>query len=282
MPFDSIGDVMTNMLLQWAHPAEEVEGDYRDDDGILICGKCNQPKETQVEIAGNMYIAACMCQCQSQEWEERKVQQEHAQRLMKLRQLPIYGLHDRSIRDCRFENSDMNIYLTKCKQFAEKWDGIKADGIGLMLSGPVGCGKTYAAACIANALIDRGVGVLMTSFPAILKSDVPINEIIRESDAFDLIVVDDLGAERDTSYGSEIVYQFIDHRYKMKLPLIITTNLSPKDMQEQTDIRFSRTYDRILEMCIPMIIKGENRRTSKRKENAQLLRQIINGTGEHT
>lgn len=277
MPFDSIGDVMTNMLLQWAHPAEAEEGDYRDDEGILICGKCNQAKETPVEIAGNRYIAACMCQCQTDAYELEKQRMALEQRLMYLRQLPIYGLHDKTISDKTFAAAEPNIYLDKCKQFADAFKEVCGEGLGLMLCGPVGCGKTFAAACIANELIKKGVGVLVTSFPAILKAVIPINEIIQQSDAFDLIVVDDLGAERDTDYAAEIVYQFIDNRYKVKLPLIVTTNLAPADMQNQTDVRYRRIYDRVQEMCIPMVMKGANRREANRKTKAALLRQIING-----
>jgi len=281
MGFESLGDVLTSQLLQWAHRAEEADGDYRDDDGLLICGVCHQAKETKVDIAGTEYIVACMCDCQAQEWEKRKAAMDREQWLMKLHQLPIYDeLRDRTIRNQRFENAEDSVYLQKCKQFADKWDELKDGGVGLLLSGPVGCGKTYAAACIANALTDNGVGVLMTSFPRILKSQLPLNEIVRQSDAFDLIIVDDLGAERDTDYAAETVFQFIDNRYKSKLPLIVTTNLAPKDLREQTDMRYRRIYDRVLEMCIPMVFSGDSRRNAKRKEKAALLRQIINGGDE--
>ena len=277
---DGIGNVLNAQLLQWAHPAEILEGDRRGEDGLLVCGKCGKQKECRVEIAGEVHIAACMCDCQEAEWKQQKAEMEKQQRLLRLRQLPVYELHDRTVSAHRFETGEQNIYLQKCRQFSDKWDEICGEGIGLLLSGPVGCGKTYAAACIANTLADRGVGVLMTSFPAILKSQIPINEIVRESDAYDLLIVDDLGAERDTDYAAEIVYQVIDHRYKANLPLIVTTNLSREDMLKQEDMRYRRIYDRVLEMCIFMAFKGESKRTARREEKAERLRKIINGGGE--
>jgi DNA replication protein DnaC len=117
------------------------------------------------------------------------------------------------------------------------------------MTGPVGTGKTFAAACIANALIERGVPVLMTSFPVILgTSKYELNDTIRQAQEYDLIIVDDLGVERDTDYALEIVFQFVDARYRSGKPLIVTTNLTPQEMRKQTGLAFSRIYDRIMEM----------------------------------
>jgi len=49
----------------------------------------------------------------------------------------------------------MTPQLVKAKQYAENWDGFRQNGIGLLLFGDVGTGKTFAASCIANAIIDR-------------------------------------------------------------------------------------------------------------------------------
>lgn len=280
MPLETYGEIVQSQVLQWAHKAEPAEGDYYGDDGLLVCGKCNQPKETKVNLFGKDYTAECMCQCQSEEYERKKKEDEDEQWRIKIRQFPIYQeLHNRALDNCRFDNADENIYIHKCKEFADNWKQIKPEGIGLLLCGPVGCGKTYAAACIANDLASKGEAVLLTSFPAILKTQLPINDIVKQQQAYDLIVVDDFGSERDTDYAIEIVYQFINERYATKKPLIITTNLSPKDLENQPDMRYRRIYSRVLEMCIPMVFTGEDRRAAKRKDNASLLRKIINGDG---
>lgn len=280
MALDSFGEIAQSQILQWAHPAKPEGTDYYGEDGLLVCGKCHQPRETKVELFGREYTVDCMCRCRSEAFALAQKEYEEEQWRIKLRQLPVYEeLNNRTLDGCRFSTAEDNIYLQKCKEFADNWAEIKGEGVGLLLSGPVGCGKTYAAACIANELKARGEGVLITSFPSILKSQLPINDIVRQSQAYDLIVVDDLGAERDTDYAVEIVYQFINERYATHKPMIITTNLAPKDMENQTDMRYKRIYSRVLEICIPMVFTGEDRRTAKRKDNASLLRRIINGTG---
>ena len=107
-----------------------------------------------------------------------------------------------------------------------------------------------------------------------------MNDIVRQAMEYDLIIVDDLGVERDTEFSAETVYQFIDARYRTGKPLIVTTNLSLKDMRSQESIRYKRIYDRVLEMCVPMVFSGDSRRVEKRKEKANVLREIVFGKTE--
>ena len=47
---------------------------------------------------------------------------------------------------------------------------MKKENVGLLLMGPVGTGKSFFAGCIANALLEKGVPVLMTNFSRILNT----------------------------------------------------------------------------------------------------------------
>ena len=76
--------------------------------------------------------------------------------------------------------------------------------------------------------------------------------------AASLLVIDDLGVERSTDYTLEKVYDLVDTRYRANKPLILTTNLSVKEMQQNNDIRFGRIYDRIFEVCYPIELRGKS------------------------
>ena len=76
---------------------------------------------------------------------------------------------------------------------------------GLLLWGNTGNGKTYAAACIANALIARGIPALITSFPRILNAGWDKREIAEQMRQYPLLVIDDLGAERESDYFNNLV-----------------------------------------------------------------------------
>ena len=58
---------------------EEAPGDYTGPDGLLYCGKCHTPKQTRLgfnpatgERAGTLVRAACKCQREADEAEDRR------------------------------------------------------------------------------------------------------------------------------------------------------------------------------------------------------------------
>ena len=126
-----------------------------------------------------------------------------------------------------------------------------------MFYGDVGTGKSYIAAAIANELMAELHTVVMTSFPNILERalDFDSNSLDFASRA-ELLVIDDLGAERSTDFALEQMYKVIDDRYRSKRPVILTTNLPLDHMKKCTDIRYSRIFDRLFEMCYPVELTG--------------------------
>ena len=97
-------------------------------------------------------------------------------------------------------------------------------------------------------------------------------EYIDELNRFSLLVIDDLASERDTEYMNEMVIDIIDARYRSGKPLIVTTNLTAQELNNPKDIRKKRVYSRLLEMCVPLEVKG----TDRRKNNAVKERSKIN------
>ena len=148
----------------------------------------------------------------------------------------------------------------------------------MLLYGPVGTGKSFYAACIANALIDKGIPAMMTSFPRILNTlngiydkQAYINKLV----SYPLLIIDDLGAERASEYMLENVYAIVDARYQTGLPLIVTTNIAISEIKEPSDLKYKRIYDRILEICHPIKIDGESRRRESVKENFMRHQQLL-------
>ena len=124
--------------------------------------------------------------------------------------------------------------------------------------GPVGTGKTYTAACIANELLAQGVSVVMTSLVKLIENG--ISDLCSRLSAIDLLILDDLGAERSTDYALEQVYNIVDSRYRAGLPVIYTTNLTLEELKNPADMRYARIYDRVLEKCFPVEFRGVSRR----------------------
>lgn len=274
----SFGDIVQKSLESVIDmPAKEDAGagDFRDEDGMLCCGICKRPKEAKVELFGFLKTVPCACACAMNEWNRKEAAFKEQQRKVAIRQLRVNGIQDEGLRDRRFADAEMTPQLEKCKDYAEHFEEFKAENIGMIFLGPVGNGKTHAAACIANSLIDRGIPVLMTSFPRILNSGYEKNALVREAQAFDLVIIDDLGAERQSEYALETVQYFLDERYKSGKPTIITTNLGKSDLENPKNMDYKRIYDRVLEMCLPMTFPARDRRKEKAEEKSKRAKELM-------
>jgi DNA replication protein DnaC len=91
----------------------------------------------------------------------------------------------------------------------------------------------------------------------------------------DLLILDDLGAERETSYALEKVYSIIDTRNSRSLPIILTTNLSVDEMNSETNMRHARIYDRILGTCYPIQFTGPSWRKKSAYERFEEMKQFL-------
>ena len=139
---------------------------------------------------------------------------------------------------------------------------MRTENIGYLFWGGVGTGKSYLAACIANALMEKEIAVRMTNFATILgdlaASFEGRNEYISRLCRYPLLILDDFGMERGTEYGLEQVYSVIDSRYRSGKPLIVTTNLTLDDLHNPEDTAHSRIYDRLTSMCPRSAFTGDN------------------------
>jgi DNA replication protein DnaC len=186
-----------------------------------------------------------------------------------------------------FENADMSdAVMHKAKSYVDNWEEMKRNHIGCLFWGPVGTGKSYIAVCIANELLKREVTVKMTNFNTIIDDIFPLadkTEYINALASYQLLIIDDLGVERNSEYALGIIFSVIDRRIRSGRPLIITTNLPLKEIKSETMLDKRRIYDRILEMCTPMYVGGASKReaiASMKMEKAKTLLNTNRGEEE--
>lgn len=251
-------------------------GDYVQD-GLLYCGHCRTPKQCRIDISGRVMIVGCQCACATRRFDAERQAQKDRERRLHIESLRDGGIKDRSLTGCTFSAAKITPELQKCQRYVNAWDEMEAGNNGLLLWGNTGNGKTYAAACIANALIDRGIPAMVTSIPRILNAGWDKQTIIEQMHKYPLVVLDDLSAERDSDYSREIVYLVIDERYKAKKPLIVTTNLELEALCKPKTVDQQRIYDRVLEMCVPVAFCGESLRRAAANEKKRSLIGILNG-----
>lgn len=204
------------------------------------------------------------------------------QRLMQKRQ-DAFG-DASALASYRFEADNGTVpQLEQAKRYVAHWEEMREQDLGLLFWGRPGNGKTFAAGCVANALLEsedlHAPSVRMTTFGTILNQLPGMTAQDKEwyLDGFrtcDLLILDDFGMERRTEYAQEQVFNIIDGRYVSRKPLIVTTNLSLNELKHPEGLVQQRIFDRVLEMCVPVCFDGESLRRDKAREKMQLYKQL--------
>lgn len=270
---NTIANVINEIVAKSENSTDLLTG-YKKN-GIIYCSKCHTPKQTRIHILSNTRIVPCLCRCENEKYQRQKEAQIKANQEIEIRRLRLDGIEDKQICNFSFDNAEKTIEILRCQKYIENWERLFHSNIGLLLWGKPDSGKTFAAGCIANALIDKRIPVLVTSFPKILNSKYDKSTFFNDLKKYDMLVLDDLGTERTSEYALEIVFAVIDERIKINKPMIITTNLQYSEMKNPKSIEYSRIYSRILGCCVPIYFNGTSRREIEGEHKKNIIKEIF-------
>ena len=249
---------------------------FLGDDGLVYCALCGTPRQTIVtDMNGMERKLPCLCKCKVEERDReleaesnRKAERKESARIRSA--FPSAAMREKTFAkdDGRFGAGQMAKARAYAKRFIET--GGKLD-YGMLFFGRPDSGKTFLSCCIANEVLDAGHTVLMRSMPQLLvqRDESMMDRLM----SCDLLVVDDLGAERSTSFGQEFVYVVIDERYSARKPMVVSTNLTREELATSDDMMCARIYGRVLESCLPVEV-NTGRRRATRERYAEILSDL--------
>lgn len=281
---DKAYDLVMNILKPQFDAMPITDKDYLGLEGLVHCALCKTPKQMYLTIGDNKYIVKVLCECQGAQLDKEEAADRQRKKEMKMNRWREDIVTDTVWKDYTFENDDHrdDNASEKAHAYVANFESMTKNNAGLMLYGGIGCGKTYLAAAISNRINQRGFQSLMTSISSLVTAiteDFGANKAwwLDKIANLDLLVLDDFGVERTTAYSTEQMYEVINARYKSNKPLIITTNLSMKDFQNEQSQALLRIYDRIKEMCVPVFVQGESRRLDIAKAKHDAAKEILEG-----
>lgn len=184
----------------------------------------------------------------------------------------------------RFENAivesdEEKEYKQSFERFCKNFELIKEKGLGIIMIGNPGTGKTYYTTCILNALISKYL-VYKTSLSSLLDEikETYKNGVENEDFIFErlleaeLIIFDDLGNEFLSDWGKEKMFSIFNFIYEKNKSLIINTNLDSKQLSNFFNINGSdKLLDRIRSKCKAYVFDWESRRRDLHKKDFEEL-----------
>lgn len=230
-----------------------------------FCGKDLKPIGLDYLYA-NMPLSSieyerCDCKQAKDYWNEIDLKEEKQKKRKQfeqmIRQFYIQNYISKQIQDYQFDNFIITETNKKeveiAKDFIEKCIN-KNQKNGLIITGKSGVGKTHLATAFLNKLTEKDMLVLMGRLILLLDviKDTFKDFSSREKDIIelyskvDMLIIDDLGTERISSWALEKLYTIIENRNENKLPIIVTTRFNKETLLD----RFLQSEDKELSEAV--------------------------------
>lgn len=162
----------------------------------------------------------------------------------------------------------MESVLNNCRKYAAEFS---PSSPSLIMQGGTGLGKTHMSLAVANAVIQKGYGVVYGSVNNIVnqlerehfgREDGDSSKSLLECD---LLILDDLGTEFRSAFSGAEIYNIVNTRLMTQKPTIISTNLSIQELQERYTERFA---SRIMGNYVRVAFCGRDNRLQKLLRNS--------------
>ena len=198
------------------------------------CPRCGVIPAKELHLAPGYYIR-CSCPC---EVHQREQQMVAAARQMS-QQEQRYTWMGRAWADlalmqktfATFERACQPVAFDTAQAFAHDRQGT------LVLHGPYGVGKTHLLAAIANACHATGTSCLYVSAVTLfevlqehIQQNRDYHELLKRAIHTPLLLLDDLDKPKPSEFRESIFYHVIDKRTLAGLPLAISCNGAPADL----------------------------------------------------
>lgn len=137
---------------------------------------------------------------------------------------------------------------------------------GLFLFGEPGCGKTHIAIATLQEWLNHKSGLFYTMpqlagyMRYLVKDDVNLAELMTKLKNTELLVIDDLGAEKWSEFIGQQMFELLNERNTNERLTIITSNLTLDELVEHMESQGARLASRIAGMCEIRKVVGQDRR----------------------
>lgn len=232
----------------------------------LPCVDCSKPVDTDPRMEGFAQFVRCpehAAEFEAKSAAEEALHAEQQQRFQARRRLEASGLPS-GLQGLHWSELDH----TGCEQAitaAREWS---RHGGGLILTGPIGVGKTRIAANACESMLAHRGCTWMTAPLLFARIGSGLGSAQRDQAVAALtgpaaLILDDFDKARPTEYGAEHIFLAVDAKITENAPLLLTTNLSLAELAAKFPQPYGEAIaSRLAGYCTTVPLTGPDRRTA--------------------
>jgi DNA replication protein DnaC len=195
--------------------------------------------------------------------------QRRCERLLKASHLPAGKIFD-TLDESRLPRPVVaRLHELENGDFLDRADNVLCFGLP-------GRGKSHAAAALGHALVRRGRSVLFTPTFRLVqellaaKRDLALPRALAKLDAFDLLILDDIGYVQQSAEEVEVLFTLMAERYERR-SLVITSNLvfGEWDRIFKNPMTTAAAIDRLVHHSVILEFNGKSRRADEAHQRAR-------------
>ena len=258
----------------------EPEEYINPEDGLIYCRDCGKPRQKYFRMLGHEYRPRIPCDCQAEKRREEEYRREAYERERYVDCLKEKGLGWKALRDYRFDN---NRYLsprllTTLKEYTRLLK--EPCPASLLLWGPPGIGKTYAAACIVNEVLEDCQPAAMVSYGRFLE-DLSGMSLPEKQDRLDglfsnkLVCFDDFDVRYLTRPATPTALDIANRIVLCGRPVLITTGYTLEELDHPKTELELKLFRSIRNHTVPVHMDGEDLSRKVRQEQIEALRDAL-------
>jgi DNA replication protein DnaC len=245
---------------------------------MTVCSICGGSGLLEQVTSKGLWVSR-PCECQQAEREQNRVAAARIPQRYRECTLDDYEIYNTA-------DHSLSRALQTARKFVEAYP-VDTAGKGLLFTGSIGVGKTHLAVGVLRRLVqERGVRGLFCDYRELLKNiqnsyNPQVNttelELLKPIFAAEVLVLDDLGAQKPNEWVWDTVALILNTRYNDKQSTLITTNYPnlPAGGGAQSDVERAareqtlgdrigdRMRSRLSEMCVQVEMTGKDFRQTE-------------------
>ena len=235
--------------------AKKREKKKEPEEGVEIESAVQEEEEVCPYCKGYGYVLtetgeAVPCECREGMLANLRLQEAHIPR----------KFAQKSLANFKGKDKIRKVLVEKAAEFIQNFRDNPEEHQGILMVGCTGSGKTHLALAILREIVVKGYTGLYYNVPELLNelrdtynepSEQIESDILNLAGEVGLLVLDDLGAERTSGWVRDRLFLIINRRYEALKPILVTTNLDWRELEEQVG---ERIVSRLYEMC-PLVLE---------------------------